>query len=579
MIGIYTRVSTDSQAQLGFSLEIQRKKGIAFAQKQGQEYELFEDAGISGGTLDREQFQRMLLKIKEGEIDIVWVISKDRLTRASLSEALSLRDFLISHNVRLYIDGSYLPFSSPEDLLQSNILDSIAEFQRLLIKKKTTEGRHKQIDEGKQTYCMIYGYDFRYLSNGKKEWYVNEDEAEMIRYIYDLYFQDLNFDDICRKLYSDGYKTKRKGDWDRGTIHNILRRPEYVGLTKNTKGELIPSVNYAPIVDKDVWERVQRTIDGKIKFRQGKFFRSAAHELSGILTCSTCGAKHFYHTARGRRGQLRPTYSHRKIKTEEVICKQHPLYFNANIAEYLMRVLFIRTFNDRASVRAYMMKLEESLSKDTDKIRTDIKRVQKSIDELNIERKRLVDGVRKGVFVDDDVRDDLNDIRNQIERQTQSIQSLKNELTIKSERVQTVIDAFAEDVVANFLSADAKKKREMYIKYCSSIQTDGYDIVVEFITGNSQRINTRGIPEDLIEEMVMLLFIDEHPEYAEVAVMLNRVTQANRSNEEEWNADSINSLAEAFPDQSFYEHLNGERIALRDKFILKTKGRPRKVST
>jgi DNA invertase Pin-like site-specific DNA recombinase len=90
MIGIYTRVSTASQAHMGVSLEIQREKGIAFSKAHGGKYEVFEDAGVSGGTLDREQFQRMLRLIEAGEIDTVWVISKDRLTRASLSEAISL---------------------------------------------------------------------------------------------------------------------------------------------------------------------------------------------------------------------------------------------------------------------------------------------------------------------------------------------------------------------------------------------------------------------------------------------------------------------------------------------------------
>lgn len=560
---------------MGVSLEIQRDKGIKFAQAHGGKYEVFEDAGVSGGTLDREQFQRMLKLIESGEIDTVWVISKDRLTRASLSEAISLRDFFVKHGVKLYIDGTLMPFTSPEDLLQSNILDSIAEFQRLLIRKKSTEGRHKQIDQGKQTYCMIYGYDFRYLPNGKKEWYINEDEAEMIRYIYDLYFEDYNFDDICRQLYRDGYRTKRKGDWDRGTIHNILRRPEYIGLTKNTKGELVPSVHYKPIVDRETWEKVQKTIDGKIRFRRGKHFRQAAHELSSILTCSKCGAKHFYHTTKGRQGNLRPTYAHKMIKTGEVDCDQHPIYFNGYIAEYLMRVLFIRTFNDRDSVREYMLKLEESLTKDTDKIRADLTRVEATITELRVERKRLVDAVRKGTLVDDDVKDDLNEIRWETERLEQSAVELRKEMTIKSEHIQSVVDAFANDVVGTFVRADSNKKRDMYTRYCTSIQTDGYDLVATFVTGTVERINTKQIPEDLMEEMVLLLFIDQHPEYVDVLGMLSQKAHTNRANEEEYDLVSVNELVDVLPPQGFYDQLNAQRPALRDKFILKTKGRPR----
>ena len=580
MIGIYLRVSTETQVQFGLSLELQEEKGIRFAQSIGEEYEIFKDAGVSGGTLLRDGFQSMLKRIESGEISKVWVISKDRLTRASLSEALELRNFFIKNKVELFIDGQVLAFKSPEDLLQSNILDSIAEYQRLLIRKKSMEGRHKQIDKGDQRYCLIYGYDYQYLPNGTREWFINEDEAEMIRYIYDLYFQDLGFDDICRVLVRDGYKTKRWGTWDRGTIHKILRRPEYVGLTKNTKGELIPSLNYMPIMDKETWDKVQKTIDGKIRQRQGKYFRKADHELSGLITCSTCGAKHFFHVCPTRTGKRKETYAHKKLKQTEVDCRQSPLYFNAPISEYLMRVLFIRTFNDRKQVRQFMLKLEESLSKDTDKIRSDIKRVENNISKIMAEKKRLIDSIRKGIITDDDIQSDMEDIRKQLIQYENSKVHLRNELAVKSADVQTVIDSFADDIVRKFLYAEPLKKREMYIKYCKSIQTEGYKLKVEFLTGQKEAYHIRQLPEWLMDEMILLKFIDQHPEYEQSKDMLVQDVSFNRfhinTEDEELNDGVHHSFMVSMPDQSFYDLLNEERAELRSSFILKTKGRPRR---
>ena len=579
MIGIYIRVSTETQANFGFSIDIQKEKGIKFAQKMGEEYEIFEDAGISGGTEERAAYQEMLSKIKAGQISKVWTISKDRLSRNALS-AISFTYMLIEYKVELYVDGNLLSLDSPEDFLTSYMLDGLAQFQRDQIKKKTKEGRHKQINSGDQRYCLIYGYDYRYKPDGKREWFINEDEAEMIRYIYDLYFQDLGFDDICRVLVRDGYKTKRWGTWDRGTIHKILRRPEYVGLTTNTKGELIPSLNYKPIMDKDIWDQVQKTIDGKIRHRQGKYFRKAEHELSGLITCSTCGARHFYHTVPMRSGKLKMTYAHKKIKPTEVECRQSPLYFNAPISEYLMRVLFIRTFNDRKQVRQYMLKLEESLSKDTDKIRSDIKRVESNISNLMAEKKRLIDSIRKGVLTDEDIQSEMDDIRKQLIQYENSKVHLRNELAVKSADVQTVIDSFADDIVRKFLYAEPLKKREMYIKYCKSIQTEGYKLKVEFLTGQTEAYHIRQLPEWLMDEMILLKFIDVHPEYEQAKDMLVHDASFNRfhvtTEDEQWNEGVHHSFMESIPDQSFYDLLNEERAELRSSFILKTKGRPRR---
>ena len=74
MIGIYCRVSTEQQAIEGLSLDIQREKGIKFALSLHENYTIYEDAGISGGTFEREQFQNLIQDIKHNKIDKVFVV-------------------------------------------------------------------------------------------------------------------------------------------------------------------------------------------------------------------------------------------------------------------------------------------------------------------------------------------------------------------------------------------------------------------------------------------------------------------------------------------------------------------------
>jgi site-specific DNA recombinase len=562
MIGLYLRVSTSIQASEGLSLDIQREKGIRFAQSLGQDYRIFEDAGISGGSFEREQFQLLLSSIRSGELDAVWVISKDRLTRAALDEAISLRDFFIEHKTKLYIDGNLQSLSSPEDLLQSNIQDSIAEFQRLLTKKKTKEARQRQIDAGENTYSSIYGYNFRLLLDGSKEWFVDDDEAALVNYIFKLYFEDLNFDQICRRLSLEGYSTKLRGNWDRGTIHNILRRPEYIGMTRNTKGELVPSKNYSQIVDKAAWERVQSTIDSKIRMRQGKHFRAASYDLSGILTCGSCGSKFFFHSGTGRHGDARTTYAHKMITPKQTGCMQSPLYFNRPIADYLMRVLFEEVFSDYQQVQAYMKRMQEDLAKDENEIDSDMRRVQANIAELEKQRKRLVDAMKKGIVDDEDIREEMATIKNEITQQQANATELGQRVFLRQQNMHEVVNALSEDIVFGFKRADASKRREYYLKFCPSVQAIGYVLSVTFITGRREDVNIKEIPDSYMERMIGLYFQDQHPEWTE-----------NREP-----VGLVDAIYNQYP-KEYYAALNEERESIRSKFLLKTKGRPRKEAS
>jgi site-specific DNA recombinase len=560
VIGIYTRVSTDSQASEGMSLEIQKDKGIKFAKSLHEDYRVFEDAGISGGTFEREQFQALLSSIRKGELNKVWVISKDRLTRASLSEALSLRDFFIENKTKLFIDGNLHSLSSPEDLLQSNILDAIAEFQRLLIKKKTTEARQRQIDAGENTFSSIYGYNFRVLPDGMKQWYVDEEEAALVRYIFNLYFEDLNFDQICRRLSLEGYKTKLRGNWDRGTIHNILRRPEYIGMTRNTKDELVLSKYYPQIVEKGLWERVQGTIDGKIRVRQGKHFRAASYDLSGILKCASCGARYFFHSSPGRHGEPRTTYAHKMLTPIQTSCKQSPLYFNRTIADYLMRVLFERVYSDVNQIREYLKKVESETTKDTAAIDKDIRRVQTNIDELGKQRKRIIDAIKKGVLTDDDVGDEMASIREALSKQQNNIEELQKQKIMKQSDAISVIYDFADDLLVGFKDAKPVTRREYYLKYCTSITVEGYNLHVQYRTGKEERINIRDIPVPIMDDMIELYFQDKHPELEYFkSRIVDDIPRAMKPRVKEYN-----------------EGLARERDIIRQRFLLKTKGRPRK---
>ena len=85
---IYTRKSTEEGLDQAFnSLDAQREACAAYVLSQASEGwvalpDLYDDGGISGGTLERPALQQLRKDIDAGRIDVIVVYKIDRLTRS-----------------------------------------------------------------------------------------------------------------------------------------------------------------------------------------------------------------------------------------------------------------------------------------------------------------------------------------------------------------------------------------------------------------------------------------------------------------------------------------------------------------
>jgi site-specific DNA recombinase len=85
---IYTRKSSEEGLEQAFnSLDAQREACAAYvASQKGEGWrllpDLYDDGGVSGGTLERPGLQCLLSDIDAGKVDLVVVYKVDRLTRS-----------------------------------------------------------------------------------------------------------------------------------------------------------------------------------------------------------------------------------------------------------------------------------------------------------------------------------------------------------------------------------------------------------------------------------------------------------------------------------------------------------------
>src|SRR5205085_863657 len=187
---IYTRKSSEEGLDQAFnSLDAQREACAAYVLSQASEGwtalpAMYDDGGLSGGTLERPALRRLLADIEANKVDIVVVYKVDRLTRSLLDFAKLVEAFDKASVSFVSITQSFNTTTSM-GRLTLNMLLSFAQFER----EVTAERIRDKIAASKAKGMWMGGTPpIGYKPNGRSLEIV-EDDARLIRRIFDLYLQ------------------------------------------------------------------------------------------------------------------------------------------------------------------------------------------------------------------------------------------------------------------------------------------------------------------------------------------------------------------------------------------------------
>lgn len=149
MIYGYARVSTKGQAKDGNSLEAQEQ-----ALREHGAIKIYKDA-FTGTKADRPEFNKLISILQEG--DTLMVTKLDRFAR-SMTQGRELVDELINNGITVTILNIGTMDNTPTSKLIRNIFFSFAEFEKDMIKERTSEGKEiaKQNPDFKEGRPNIY---------------------------------------------------------------------------------------------------------------------------------------------------------------------------------------------------------------------------------------------------------------------------------------------------------------------------------------------------------------------------------------------------------------------------------------
>lgn len=295
---LYTRVSTDEQAEHGYSLQSQLEQCRRYAElhELSVTVELSDDR--SGSTLDRPGLDRLRDLIGQKKIDAVVVFALDRLTR-SLAHTLLLREELQQAGVDLHFCNRGKTEDTPEARMTANIEAVFADYWREKIIESSRRGRLAKAASGKWP-CdghAAYGYRKEGLARDA-ELAIDEAEAAVVQRIFSLYTgadsgKPMPMGMIAATLTHEGVPPPNRGSgakypgkiWHKGTIYKILDRRAYIG--EFTYGEHIIELPELAIIDEELFHIAQRR---RSQGRARATFKKRKYDflLAGHINC-TCG--------------------------------------------------------------------------------------------------------------------------------------------------------------------------------------------------------------------------------------------------------------------------------------------------
>ena len=427
---LYARVSTDRQAEQGFSREEQIKRLRAYCEQNDiiMTKEFLED--YSAKNFKRPAFTQILKELKEKTLvaDLLIVPKIDRFTR-NLKDTFQIVSELEKYHVTVYsLAEGEMDFENPHKFFPLIVQTGAAEYDNMIRSQNTVRGMRQAMKSG---YCITSKPPIGYIRiSGDKIIKIDENFAPAVRFAFEKYAKGIYAAvEVRKEAYTMGLKLEKQA------FLNMLKNPLYVGkifikATKEEPEQLVPG-RHEPIIDEETFYTVQNVLQGKRKpYKQPKSKIADALPLRGHLICPNCGRTLTGSNINNGRSEKRIPYYHCQQKKYGCNCR-----FNANDAHEAM-IEQLKAFEPAQEVTELFIEVVKDIFNDNDKDRLNRKNeIEKQIKTIDERLDRIMDD-----YADGNIRvTDYNKMKKRFEVQ-------KSELVMQHVGIATVPPDFSKYV-------------------------------------------------------------------------------------------------------------------------------------
>lgn len=482
----YGRVSTEEVNQvLALSRQKEELEEFIESQNEWQLVDKYVDEGKSA-TSDkgRKQYQRLYNDLQTDKFDIVVIKDIERLNRDTLNWYLFI-DRLVKNEKKLYFYTTK-SFYSPDDQLLTGIRALIAAQYSRDLSKKINMANTQRAKKGRVvTNGTLWGYN---QFDGQLT--INEEQAEIVRTVFDLYVGGMGFRGMVKELTKMGIRNQNGNKFSETTLKRMIRNEKYKGTLISNKRhkdfdtkkiydvpeeEWVIIENGVPaIISLEVWNEANKLLESKRKKfnKDGKdkeiytgYFKGS-YVYSGKIKCGSCNEKYWHQTytskITNKKTDLWQCSTYRSFgKNTENGCK-NPHILTEDLDKMVKMVIF-DFWNNKDEVIDKIIKvlddsLEENGTKDElQKYEAEISKQEKRKE--NLITMRVNDEISKEDFIKQ--REKIDDVIDNIKKQTYELQEKKVEQVNKKERLLNIKnflgnklqspDGITDEIIEQFL--------------------------------------------------------------------------------------------------------------------------------
>ncbi len=352
-VGLYIRLSREDDDKVYESESITNQKSLLLQYVDENNldiYDIYIDDGYSGTSFDRPAFNRLLGDIELGKVNMVITKDMSRLGRDYIGTGSLIEKYFPKHNVR------YIALTDNIDTFLDNSNNDIAPFKAIMndmyakdISKKIRASLKAKQKEGKWVGGRTpFGY--AQDPNDKNHLVINEEQAIIVKRIYDMCLEGLSFFKIAKKLTDEKIKTPagyynfkwkkgynlKLGEWNSKTIRDILTNRMYIGdmvqnrrskinykvkkvIRNNPKDYIIVNDTHEAIIDKESFYEVQKRIPKNV----GRSEKKGNHLLDGLLYCGDCGHRISITSRRKKDNRCYTICNYYRTYMKQKLCTTH----------------------------------------------------------------------------------------------------------------------------------------------------------------------------------------------------------------------------------------------------------------
>ncbi len=442
----YGRVST-TKAEQETSIEDQVSDIKRYAESKGLHLVHIFDETASAYRGERQQFNLMLDLVEETGIQNLIVKDQSRVHR-NLYDRIQISDILKKEklNIHYYLSGEIVDHST----------DEFTDDLMAVLHKKYSDDLGKRVKRAHMNKAVNRGLAIA-LPMGYKwdkeagEHIINEDEQEIIRYLFHLYDNEgYNIVDTAKMLNARGYKSKKGLQFKKSTVHSLLKNKSYAGYYRY-KGKWYKG-DHTPYITLDEFESRMKKMEMKFN---GHKKGDTNYLFKKLVSCSYCG-------------RILSGFKPRKNKT-----KPDPVYYGHKCDEFdndhkVIRESDILTFLDqKINHIAYSEEYTEFLKdlfKRSARARDNVAErersaINKDIKKLEDQKLRLLDLYidPKLNFSKDDLDKKSEEIQGKIDILFDRLKTLSKDLSGHHHKVLDIIQYLREFSAEYLRSSDEDK--------------------------------------------------------------------------------------------------------------------------